>query len=186
MEDQQIIALYWSRDESAIVETDRKYGSYCRGIAYNILHNEEDTEECVNDTWLRVWNTVPPQRPTRLSAFLARITRNLAFDIYKSGSRLKRGGGEAELVLEELGECVDGAASAENQYFAKELSKALSIFIRSLPEREGNIFVRRYFFTESVPEIGKRYGITVNNVTVILSRCRKKLREFLRKEGYSL
>lgn len=186
MEDEQIIALYWNRDEHAIQETERKYGTYCRSIARNILHSEEDSEECVNDTWLRTWNTIPPQRPGKLSAFLARITRNLAFDRFKAQNAQKRGGGEMEAVLEELGECVGATASAESHYFAKELSAAVNLFVRDLPEREGNIFMRRYFFTESMDQIGKRYGITVNNVTVILSRCRKKLREHLQKEGYTL
>ena len=186
MEDEQIIALYWSRDEHAIVETDRKYGTHCRSIAWNILHSEGDSEECVNDTWLRTWNTIPPQRPERLGAFLGKIVRNLAFDRYKAANAQKRGGGEVETVLEELGECVGATASAESHYFAKEFSVAVNLFVRGLPEREGNIFVRRYFFTESADQIGKRYGITVNNVTVILSRSRKKLREYLQKEGYGL
>lgn len=186
MEDGQIVALYWNRDEHAIVETDRKYGLYCRSIAQNILHSKEDSEECVNDVWLRAWNSMPPQRPSKLTAFLAKITRNLAFDRYKAAKAQKRGGGEVEAVLEELGECVGSVVSAESHYFVKELSMAVGVFVRRLPEREGNIFIRRYFFTESAEQIGKRYGVTANNVTVILSRCRKKLWEYLQKEGYGL
>lgn len=184
MQDAQIITLYWNRNEQAIVETDKKYGAYCRRIAQNILHNEQDSEECVNDTYLRTWNAIPPQRPTILSAFLAKITRNLAFDKYKAQSAEKRGGSTAEAVLEELAECIGACHSAEEHFLAKELGTAINRFVRTLPKREGNVFVRRYFFAETAEQIGSKYGMTSNHVTVLLSRCRKKLRAYLEKEGY--
>ena len=184
MEDNQIIELYWQKNADAISETARKYGAYCFAIAENILHNTEDSEECVNDTWLRAWDAIPPQKPDVLRTFLAKITRNLAFNRFNARNAEKRGGGEIALVLDELGECLGGGADAEAAYEAKELRQAIRYFVRALPEREGNVLVRRYFFAESVADIAKRYGLSENNVTVILSRTRKKLKAHLLKEGY--
>jgi RNA polymerase sigma-70 factor (ECF subfamily) len=184
MEDSHIIALFWQRNADAIKETDSKYGSYCFVIANNILHNKEDSEECVNDTWLKVWNAIPPQKPSKLQIFLAKITRNLAFNRYNARSAEKRGGGQITLVLDELAECLAAGTHVEGEYEAKELGQSIRLFVRALPERDGNVFVRRYFFTESVSEIAKRYDLTENNVLVILSRTRKKLRIHLVKEGF--
>ena len=183
MEDNQIIELYWQKNADAISETANKYGLYCFAIAENILHNTEDSEECVNDTWLRAWNVIPPQKPNVFRIFLAKITRNLAFNRFKARNAEKRGGGEIALVLDELGECL-GGADAEVAYEAKELRQSIRRFVRALPEREGNVLVRRYFFAESVADIAKRYGLSENNVMVILSRTRKKLKAHLLKEGY--
>ena len=171
MEDRQIIELYWQKNADAISETASKYGAYCFTIAENILHNTEDSEECVNDTWLHAWNAIPPQKPNILRLFLAKITRNLSFDRFNARNAEKRGGGEIALVLEAA-------------YEAKELREAIQRFVRALPEREGNVLVRRYFFVEPVADIAKRYGLTENNVMVILSRTRRKLKAHLLKEGY--
>ena len=184
MEDSQIIELYWQRDADAISETAKKYSAYCLAIAENILRSTEDSEECVNDTWLRAWNAMPPQRPDVLRLFLARITRNLAFDRFRARSAEKRFGGEMALVLDELAECLDGGANTEAAFEAEELRRCIGRFVRSLPERDGNVMTRRYFFAEPVAEIAKRYGLSENNVTVILSRTRKKLKVYLMKEGY--
>lgn len=184
MEDHRIIELYWHKNEDAIKETDRKYGNYCFAIANNILHNTEDSEECVNDTWLSAWNAIPPQKPRILQMFLAKITRNLSFNRFIARSAKKRGGGEINLVLDELAECIAGEADVEREYEAKELEQCIRLFVRALPGRDGNVFVRRYFFTEPVWEIAKRYGLTENNVLVILSRTRKKLKMHLIKEGF--
>lgn len=184
MEDHQIIELYWQRNADAVAETANKYGAYCFAVAENILHSPEDSEECVNDTWLHTWNAIPPQRPRMLRMFLAKITRNLSFDRFHARNAKKRGGGEIALVLDELAECLGGGADTEAAYEAKELRECIRCFVRSLPEREGNVLVRRYFFAESVADIAKRYGLTENNVTVILSRARKKLKVHLLKEGY--
>lgn len=184
MEDSRIVALYWQRDPDAIKETENKYGAYCFSIADNILHSKEDAEECVNDTWFKTWDAIPPQRPNKLQLFLARITRNLSFNRYKARTAEKRGGGEISLVLDELAECVAGNATVEQAYAAKELSECIRLFVRALPERDGNVFVRRYFFTESVSEIAKKYALTENHVMVILSRTRKKLKTHLMKEGF--
>ena len=184
MEDQQIIELYWQKNENAITETAGKYGAYCFTIAQNILHSAEDAEECVNDTWLHTWNAIPPQRPSVLRIFLAKITRNLSINRFHAESAEKRGGGEIFLVLDELAECIAGGVDAEAAYESKELEQCIRCFVRALPKRERNMFVRRYFFTEPVAAVAARYGLTENNVGVILSRTRKKLRLVLKKEGY--
>lgn len=184
MEDSQIVALYWQRNADAVSETAKKYGAYCFTVAEHILKNVEDAEECVNDTWLRAWNGIPPQKPGVLRLFLAKITRNLALDRFQAQNAEKRGGGEIALVLDELEECAGGGTDTEAEYQAKELRECIRRFVRTLPEREGNVLVRRYFFAESAAEIAGRYGLTENHVMVILSRTRKKLREHLIKEGY--
>lgn len=184
MEDNIIVELYWQKNENAINETSRKYGAYCFAIADNILHNKEDSEECVNDTWLKAWNAMPPQRPTKLQMFLAKITRNLSFNRFNARSAEKRGGGEIILVLDELAECIACETDVASEYEVKELGQSIRMFVHMLPERDGNIFVRRYFFAESVTEISKRYGLTDNHTMVILSRIRKKLKTHLTKEGF--
>ena len=184
MEDSKIVELYWHKNENAIKETNSKYGAYCFAIADNILHNKEDSEECVNDTWLNAWNAMPPQKPTKLQMFLAKITRNLSFNRFNARSAEKRGGGEIVLVLDELAECLASESDVISEYEAKELGQCIRRFVCSLPERDGNVFVRRYFFTEPVAEIAKRYDLTENNVMVILSRTRTKLKKNLIKEGF--
>ena len=184
MEDRQIVELYWQKNADAISETAKKYGVYCFKVAESILHNTEDSEECVNDTWLHAWNAIPPQKPDVLRMFLAKITRNLSLDRFNARNAEKRGGGEIALVLDELGECLGCGADTEAAYEAKELRQCIRYFVRTLPERDGNVLVRRYFFAEPVADIAKRYGLSENNVMVILSRTRKKLKTHLLKEGY--
>ena len=184
MEDSQIIELYWQKNADAISETSSKYGAYCFTIANQILCSKEDSEECVNDTWLHAWNAMPPQRPNVLRMFLARITRNLSFDRFTAKNAEKRGGGEIVLVLDELSECLASGTNVETAYEEKELGQCIQRFVRALPERDGNVFVRRYFFTEPVSAIARRYGLSQNNVAVILSRTRKKLTLTLTQEGY--
>lgn len=184
MEDRQIIEPYWQKNADAISETSRKYGGYCFAIADHILNNTEDSEECVNDTWLHAWNAMPPQKPNVLRMFLAKITRNLSVNRFNARSAEKRGGGEIFLVLDELADCLAGESDVEREYEGRELEQCIRCFVRGLPERDGNVFVRRYFFTEPVASVAERYGLTENNVMVILSRTRKKLRLKLVKEGY--
>ena len=184
MEDHQIIELYWQKNADAISETSSKYGAYCFTIADHILHSAEDSEECVNDTWLHAWNAMPPQRPNVLRMFLAKIARNLSVNRFNARSAEKRGGGEINLVLDELADCLAGGADVEAEYEVRELEQCIRRFVRELPERDGNVFVRRYFFTEPVTAIAGRYGLTENHVSVILSRTRKRLRVKLAKEGY--
>ena len=184
MKDESIIQLYFERNESAIDETDKKYGNYCYRIADNILHSREDSEECVNDTWLRAWDAIPPARPDCLRLFLAKITRNLSFNRWRAGRAEKRGGGETALVLDELEECLSGMGDVEEQFQAAELSAAINDFVKALPERDGNIFVRRYFFGEPLPHIAKRYGLAESSVRVALHRARRRLKERLEKDGF--
>lgn len=184
MEDNKIVELYWQKNENAIKESNSKYGAYCFAIADNILHSKEDSEECVNDTWLKTWNAIPPQRPLNLQMFLAKITRNLSFNRFNARSAEKRGGGEIILVLDELAECIACETDVANEYEARALGLCIREFVRLLPERDGNVFVRRYFFTEPIAEIAKKYDLTENNVMVILSRTRTKLKTHLAKEGF--
>lgn len=186
MEDSKIIQLYWNRDESAIPVTSKKYGAYCTSIARNILKNEEDTEECVNDTYFNAWNAMPPQRPSVLSAFLGRITRNLSFNRYKLLHTQKRGGGELPLVLEELTEVVSGKESVEQELERKELLAEINSFLAGLPKEKRQMFVRRYWYAEPVNEIAKRFGISESSATMTLKRVREQLKEKLVEKGYSL
>ena len=184
MEDNQIIDLYWERKEEAITATNDKYGRYCYSISENILHQAEDSEECVNDTWLHTWNAIPPKRPEHLKLFLARIIRNLAINRYSERTADKRGGQEIDLVLDELSECLIGDSNVEDAVEAKDLEMCIHTFVRTLPVRDANLFARRYFFAESVADIANRYGMNENNAMVILSRTRKKLKGILIKEGF--
>ncbi len=186
MEDADIIALYWERKESAIAETAHKYGSYCRTIADNILHSPEDAEECVNDTWMRAWNAIPPARPARLRLFLAKITRNLAFDRYKHRMAEKRGGGEFSAVLEELAECTADTADVESELKSRALRNAIAAFTEALPQRERRIFIGRYFYAKSVAQIAEELELRENHVSVLLTRIRRKLRTHLEEEGFGL
>ena len=185
MQDTQIINLYFDRNESAIEETHKKYGAYCHSIALHILQSHEDSQECVNDTWLKAWNAMPPQRPKLLRQFLAKITRHLSFDQYRADHAQKRGGGEMELALEELQNCVGGGDPATQAEF-EELKRQIHSFLLALSVRDRGIFLRRYFYVEEMAAIAHRYGIKESNVRLILSRTRQKLRSHLEKEGFAV
>ena len=182
MEDEQIIDLLFQRDQTALRETEQKYSRYLYAVAHNILGSHEDAEECVNDALLSAWNSIPPQRPSVLRIFLARLARNHAINRRKAALAGKRGSGEVALALEELEECIPGNSDTESSVIAEELSQAIGVFVRELPEREGDIFTRRYFYAESVKVIAEGYGLTQNNVSVMLNRTRRKLREYLTKK----
>ncbi len=184
MEDKQIIELYNQRKETAIEQTAEKYGTYCFSIANNILHSHEDSEECVNDTWMKAWNAIPPTVPTYLRVFLGKITRNLSFDKYRARHSESRGGGQMPVVLDELAEIVAGSSDVESQYEQKELVEAINLYLKKLPERDCNIFIRRYFFAEETALIARRYELKESNVLMILSRTRKKLHTFLKEEDF--
>ena len=186
MDDKQIIDLYWARSERAISETAGKYGKYCHYIAYNILFNEEDSEECVNDTYLKMWDMIPPRRPDRLSAFLGKITRNLAFDRYKYKNRGKRGNGQVPLVLDELAECVSTADNAEHIIDDLVLVDCLDRFLAALPAETRSIFMRRYCFFSPVKEIAADFSMTESKVKMTLLRARNTLKGLLMKEGIEL
>ena len=184
MEDAAIVGLYWQRDPRAIEETDRKYGGYCRAIAQRICQSREDGEECVNDTWLSAWNAMPDKRPDRLSPFLGRIVRNHALHRVEAAGRLKRGGGETALCLEELADCVAGTGSAEALLEQKELAAVIRGFLGALTQKERRIFLARYFYLLPVREIAARLGCRQGTVKSSLFRSREKLRSTLAKEGY--
>ena len=186
MEDNAIIDLYFARDELAIAETDRKYGTYCYTVANRILSSREDCEETVSDTYYHTWNAIPPQRPDVLKLFLAKITRNLAFSRWRKLSAAKRGGGETELVLEELAGCVPGAVCIDDNLNLKELAATIQSFLDTLNRRERDIFLRRYFFTDDAQTIARRWGMKRTQVNTILTRIRKKLKTYLTQEGYDL
>lgn len=180
MKDQEIIQLFCERQENAIDNISKKYEKYCFAISFNILHNREDAEECVNDTWLRVWNVIPPTIPEYLKIFVGKITRNLSFDRYRAKQCGKRGSGEMDLVLEELGDIVDGSEDIEQLYEYKELVDAINEYLYTISERDREIFVRRYFYVDDTRKIARMIGISEDNVLVILSRIRKKLSKYLK------
>ena len=186
MQDHDIIKLYFARNEQAITESSNKYGYYCNSIALNILHNMQDAEECVNDTWLRAWNTIPPTRPNYLQLYLGSITRHLSLDRFRKSTSAKRGGGELVLALDEVSDIIASEADVPTQVAEQEFSEVFNRFLRSLPERDCNIFIRRYYYLNPIALIAKRYGLSVANVQKILSRTRLKLRDYLEKEGYAL
>ena len=186
MEDKTILDLYFARDELAITETDRKYGGYCYSVANRILCSPEDSEETVSDTYWQTWNSIPPHRPNFLKLFLAKVTRNLAFTRWRKQSAAKRGGGETELVLEELAGCIPGAEQIDDQLNVKELAGTIRTFLDTLPERDKAIFLQRYFFVEDTDTIAVQYGLKRTNVNMILSRTKRKLKTYLTQEGYIL
>ena len=185
MEDINIIELYWARNELAITESDRKYGPLCRRVAFNILSSREDSEECVNDTWHRAWDTMPPQRPQSLGAYLCRIVRNLSIDRWRARKSLKRGEGLEALVLE-LEECVPAVPSAEEQWETEEIAAAVERWLDTLEDRDRGLFLRRYWYGDSVKDLAGRLGWSPNRLAQRLGRLRKGLRRALEEEGVSL
>ena len=183
MEDGQIIDLYWARDEQAIAATSAKYGSYCHSIAYNILASREDAEESVNDTYMAVWNRIPPHRPSPLSLFLGKITRNISLNLWRNKHRDKRGGSEMTLALDELLDCIPSNQDTALAYERKELTRAINRFLASLPRDERDIFVSRYWFLAGISEISNKFGFTESKVKSMLYRTRKKLKHYLTEEG---
>ena len=186
MEDSKIVQLYWDRNPDAIVQTTKKYGNYCTAIARNILGNREDTEECVNDTYLKAWNSMPDQRPSVLSAYLGKITRNLAFNRYKREHAEKRGGEEIPAILDELGECVSGKENVEQELEYKELISMINAFLATLPVQKRSIFICRYWYADSVSDIAKQFGMKENAVSMVLSRLRMKLQKYLLERGVEI
>ena len=184
MDDLSIIELYFARDEQAIKETDAKYGRLCHSIAYNILNNNEDSEECVNDTYIGVWNTIPPTRPNNFMAFICRITRNLSLKRIEAVARQKRS--QATIVsLDELSEVLPDERIAVGTT-DEDIGKAISDFLRNEKEDVRNVFIRKYYFFDSVGDIAKRYDFTEDKVKSMLYHTRKKLKDYLIKEGVEI
>lgn len=185
MDDEKILDLYWARNEDAIRETSSKYGNLCSYIAGNILVSPEDREECVNDTWLGAWNAIPPHRPSRFSLFLGKITRNLALKKLTYRSAAKRNS-NAVCSLEELGDCVSGTQSVENELENKRIEQTISAFLQQQSEEKRAVFLYRYWYFESIAGICVRTGYSEGKVKSMLYHTREKLRIYLEKEGIEL
>lgn len=186
MEDQEIIDLYWHRSEEAIAQTHKKYGRYCHTIANNILQNQWDSDECVNDAYLKLWGIIPPRRPSLLGALLGKITRNLALDRYKHDRAEKRGGGQLPLALEELAQCV-GTENQEALFLERQvLIQLLNQFLEGLPQRSRTVFMLRYWYLCSVEQIASQLGLSESGVKMALLRARRQLKTLLEKEGVPL
>ena len=186
MTDEGIVNLYWDRNEAAITETDLKYGRYCFSISYNILSNKEDSDECVNDTYNAAWNSMPPQRPVILSAFLGKIVRNISLNRYKEITAQKRGGNQMELILDELGEIASDMPGPDDRVIQTQLVKAINEFLAGLPAEKRIMFVRRYWYADDIGAIAKRMGMSANNVSVEIRRVRLKLRGYLIERGFDV
>lgn len=182
MTDEAIIGLYFDRDQQAIAESELKYGGFCRYLAENILQSREDAEECVNDTWLTVWNRIPPTRPERLKAFLGRITRDLSIDRWRSNRAKKRYDG-TELLLSELEDCVPAAQNVEAAAELRELTEAIDRWLKDLETEERVAFVRRYWYGEPVKDLAKHFAVSPNQMAQRLRRLRLRLRSALEAEG---
>ncbi len=182
MQDSKIIELYWQRSESAIAETQTQYGRYCHKIAYNILYSDEDSEECVNDTYVKAWETMPPKRPDSLCAYLGRITRNIALDRYDMQRAQKRSG-ITELALDELGECIPDTEAELPPSEEIALRTAINGFLASLPKRTRIVFMRRYWYMCSIGDIAEDLGMSESNVKVTLLRARERFKQHLEREG---
>ena len=185
-DDAMIVKLFWDRDEKALTEASKSYGRFCSSIAGNILDNEQDVEECVNDTFLSAWNSIPPQKPSVLAPYLGRITRNLAINRYKKNHAEKRGGGSAELILEELQEVIPGGIPADSELLRKEMLEVISRFLSSLSPDKRKIFVRRYWYADPLSKISSATGLSENHIAVSLSRMRKTLHKLLQEGGFDL
>lgn len=183
MQDERIIRLYFQRSEDAVKETEKKYGRYCHRIAFNILHSDTDSEECVNDTYLRAWNSIPPTRPAKLSAFLGRITRHLALNRYEKSAAKKRGGGNVAAVLDELSECIPDASASQDITQEFIITETLNRFLADLPEQSRIVFVRRYWYLSPIKEIAHDYAMGESKVKMILLRTRNELKQLLEEEG---
>lgn len=183
-EDHEIVELYLHRDEDAIEQTHLKYGRYCHSIAYNILYSNAESDECVNDTYLQTWNSIPPNKPERLSAYLGKITRNLALNRCFMARAAKRYYG-TQVILEEVSEFLPDNSSSE---MSTDLAirNATNAFLRSLPKQTRCIFVRRYWYMSSIASIARDYGLSQSNVKVTLMRARNKFKEYLNKEGINV
>ena len=186
MEDLEIVELFWNRDEKAITETQNKYGNYCNSIAYSILHNTQDCEETLNDTYLAAWNSMPPHHPLMLSTYLGKICRRLSLNKWRSLSAEKRGGSEVTVSFDELEQCIPDQKSIKEELDAKLLAEAIDEFLCGLKENERKMFVCRYWYFDSVADIAKRFAYTQSKVKMSLKRSRDKLKDYLIKEGLTI
>jgi len=184
MEDSRIVSLYWDRDETAIEQTDRKYGRYLTKIAYNILADREDSKESVNDTYLAAWDSMPPHRPDVLSTYLGKLTRRISIDLFRRKTSQKRGGGEYALSLQELEDCISGGNTTEQALDMQLLSETIAQYLRTVTEEARNVFIDRYYYLDPVKQIASYCRISESKVKILLYRTRQGLWEHLQKEGF--
>lgn len=186
MEDEKIVALYWQRDEEAIRETETKYGRYLTKIAYNVLANWEDSQESVNDTYHKAWESMPPHRPSALSTYLGKIVREVSIDIFRRRNSGKRHGSEYAISLSELEECVSGGGTPEEAVDLRLLAEAIGAYLRTMPQEARNTFVGRYYFMDSVREVAGYCGMSESKAKSLLYRTRLGLKAYLEQEGFDL
>ena len=184
MEDCRIVDLYWQRNETAIDQTERKYGKYLRTVAYNILADREDSQESVNDTYLAAWDSMPPHRPDSLCAYLSKLTRRISIDLFRKRTSQKRGGGEYSLSLEELDSCLSGGNTTELAIDRQLLTDAIAAYLRSVTDEARNVFLCRYYYLDPVKTIAGYLHISESKVKILLHRTRQGLWEYLQKEGF--
>lgn len=184
MEDKEIVDLYWKRDEEAITATQKKYGAYLHHIAFHIVAQPSDSEECVNDTYFHAWNSMPPQRPVILQTYLGKLVRRISIDCYRKHTSAKRGGRETKLSIDELEECIPAPSSVEQTAELHQLSETISTFLRTLPLDKRRVFLLRYWYSLSIKEMSALLGFSETKIRSMLSRTRKALKTYLEKEGY--
>lgn len=186
MTDYEIIGLYNERNQEAVAATQDKYGAYCMKIAFNILSDRRDSEECVNDTYLQAWNTIPPQFPKVLRAFLGKITRNLSIDTLRKRKSVKRGAGEIDIIFEELEECIPGEDQIESAITQAEITEAVNEFLSGLSYEQRKLFVKRYWYAETLASSAASLGMSESKAASALFRMRKRLREHFNERGLSI
>ena len=186
MSDEKIIELYFKRDEQAITQTDIKYRNFLLSIAYNIVHDTCDCEECLNDTYKDTWNSIPPARPSLLQAFLAAIMRRTAIDLYKTKTRQKRISSEFTVSLSEIEDFVSNMDDTYSTVDTNELGRVISDFVRSLSQRRMYIFMSRYYIFRQINEISKLLGCSESTVNKEIASIKKQLKEKLKEEGYTV
>lgn len=186
MQDEKIIQLYWERNESAIKETQKTYEKYLSKIIYNVLGNIQDSTECLNDTYLKIWNSIPPNRPAVFSVYIGKIARETAIDAYRKQNRSKRKPSEYTLALDEISECVSGKENTEKSVETNLLGKEISSFLRTVSEDKRTVFIMRYYYADSIKDISEYTNMSESKVKGILHRTRKELKKHLEKEGFEI
>ena len=186
MEDAEIVELYWARDEDAITQTKTKYGAYLNRVAYNILADREDSQECVSDTLLAAWRSMPDNRPKNLRTYLGKITRQVSIDLYRRRNRMKRYASEYAISLEELGDSFTDGRTPEDELNARLLTETVNRFLRTLPDEARNTFIGRYYFFDSVKNVARYCGMSESKCKSMLYRTRQSLKVYLQKEGFDL
>ena len=186
MEDAEIVELYWARDEDAITQTKAKYGAYLNRVAYNILSDLEDSQECVSDTLLAAWRSMPDNRPKNLRTYLGKITRQVSIDLYRRRNRMKRYASEYAISLEELGDSFTDGRTPEDELNARLLTETVNRFLRTLPDEARNTFIGRYYFFDSVKNVARYCGMSESKCKSMLYRTRQSLKVYLQKEGFDL